>query len=234
MKKIYLFLFFVMFIFLTSCRNKTLNESEMKELRTIINEMDESQNSEFYFLNETGEKFAADGRIVEDGFTLELHTDSSDPFNYYFFHYKDSNVYAYTSYDESELKEKEENLEFKNLDEFSRYIIRKNYGDVIIASYSDLVPFVKDAFNTVDIINKGRRRQESEYKKAYYYSVEVKEELLINSACYSSFKEFIYLKSFKESKDDMIEVSIIVSFEDKKVDNRISISINDIPFIALN
>ncbi len=242
MKKNYLFLFFVMFfclfIFLTSCGSKAtmMNMDDVTKLKQYIKKMDVNVDSDFYFKNASDEKCIATGKIVEDGFTLELHTGASDPYNYNFFRYKEEKVYCYKSYNETqeELYDTLENVKFETLDAFARHIINKNYGDVTIASYSDFVPFVKDAFDKTSLVKVGKPRSESKYEEANYYSVEVREEILINSSSYNTIKEFIESSNFQESKDDTIEVSIIASLKERKIDNRVSITANNRTLISLN
>ena len=59
----------------------------------------------------------------------------------------------------------------------------------------------------------------------------IKEELIIESTFYDKFKELAH--KFTESKDDLVNVSIIGSLKDKKIESKVEFSIDNNAILSL-
>ena len=215
MKKIVLLLSFIFLLVLSSC-SKILDQDDKDILLDSINNFDNSEVRNYAYKDSNNNLSTINVSFMDDYYSFSL----------------DGNRYKYNtlSNDIYENGLLIDNNEFKDSDSFVKYVFNFYYSKGILLSFYECVPFIKDVFSSNDV-NIGRRAQESDYSEAYYYSVVVKEELIIESTFYDKFKELAH--KFTESKDDLVNVSIIGSLKDKKIESKIVFSIDNNALLSL-
>ena len=215
MKKIVLLLSFIFLLVLSSC-SKILDQNDKDILLESINNFDNSEVRNYAYKDSNNNLSTINVSFMDDYYSFSL----------------DGNRYKYNtlSNDIYENGLLVDNKEFKDSDSFVKYVFNFYYSKGILLSFYECVPFIKDVFSSNDV-NIGRIAPESDYSEAYYYSVVVKEELIIESTFYDKFKELAH--KFTESKDDLVKVSIIGSLKDKKIESRIWFSIDNNAILSL-
>ncbi|MBO5542797.1 MAG: hypothetical protein J5936_05090 [Acholeplasmatales bacterium] len=223
MKKIFFLFSFLFLLFLSSC-SKILDQNDKDILLESINNFDNSEVRNYAYKDLNNNL-----NTIHVSFMDNYYSFSKD--DYYSFSL-DGNRYEYNtlSNDIYENGLLVDNKEFKDPDSFVKYVFNFYYSNGILLSFYECVPFIKDVFSSNDV-NIGRRAHESDYSEAYYYSVVVKEELIIESTFYDKFKELAH--KFTESKDDLVTVSIIGSLKDKKIESEIVFSIDNNAILSL-
>ncbi|MBR4495626.1 MAG: hypothetical protein IKP12_00660 [Acholeplasmatales bacterium] len=211
MKKVFRLVFVFIILLLSSC-SKELNNKEQESLRSIIEECDYEKNRYYRFL-------------YSDGSTKTFTYLSDDTDNYYFYINEDKYLY---NKETSEISKNDASIGFfkcnKKID-FINYVMDITDEIVTVLTFEDLYPFVKDAFNSNQII-RGRSRGEYDYKKSHYYSVEIDIDTLKKVSWYDKFEIFSY-KSLDEYSNEKISISIRASIPDRMVDSFVEISINN-------
>ena len=215
MKKIVLLLSFIFLLVLSSC-SKILDQNDKDILLEAINDFDNSEVRNYAYKDSNNNLNTIKVSFMDDYYSFSLND----------IRYK----YDTLSKDIYENELLVDNKEFKDFDSFVKYVFNFYYSNGILLSFYECVPFIKDVFSSNDV-NIGRRAHESDYSEAYYYSVVVKEELIIESTFYDKFKELAH--KFTESKDDLVNVSIIGSLKDKKIESRIWFSIDNNAILSL-
>ncbi|MBQ6783013.1 MAG: hypothetical protein IJP63_03260 [Acholeplasmatales bacterium] len=221
MKKIVLLLSFIFLLVLSSC-SKILDQDDKDILLESINNFDNSEVRNYAYkdsnnnLNTIRVSFMDDVSFMDNYYSFSLNGNR----------YK-HNTLSNDIYENGLLVD---NKEFKDPDSFVKYVFNFYYSNGILLSFYECVPFIKDVFSSNDV-NIGRIAHESDYSEAYYYSVVVKEELIIESTFYDKFKELAH--KFTESNDDLVTVSIIGSLKDKKIESRIVFSIYNNAILSL-
>ena len=215
MKKIVLLLSFIFLLVLSSC-SKILDQDDKDILLESINNFDNSEVRNYAYKDSNNNLSTINVSFMDDYYSFSL----------------DGNRYKYNtlSNDIYENGLLVDNKEFKDSDSFVKYVFNFYYSKGILLSFYECVPFIKDVFSSNDV-NIGRIAPESDYSEAYYYSVVVKEELIIESTFYDKFKELAH--KFTESKDDLVNVSIIGSLKDKKIESEIVFSIDNNAILLL-
>ena len=215
MKKIVLLLSFIFLLILSSC-SKILDQDDKDILLESINNFDNSEVRNYAYKDLNNNLNTINVSFFDDYYSFSLN----------------GNRYKYNplSNDIYENGLLVDNKEFKDPDSFVKYVFNFYYSNGILLSFYECVPFIKDVFSSNDV-NIGRRAHESDYSEAYYYSVVVKEELIIESTFYDKFKELAH--KFTESKDDLVKVSIIGSLKDKKIESTIEFSIDNNTILLL-
>ena len=215
MKKIVLLLSFIFLLVLSSC-SKILDQDDKDILLESINNFDNSEVRNYAYKDLNNNLNTIKVSFFDDYYSFTLND----------IRYK----YDTLSKDIYENGLLVDNKEFKDSDSFVKYVFNFYYSNGILLSFYECVPFIKDVFSSNDV-NIGRRAPESDYSEAYYYSVVVKEELIIESTFYDKFKELAH--KFTESKDDLVNVSIIGSLKDKKIESEIVFSIDNNAILSL-
>jgi len=217
MKKVFRLVFVFVILLLSSC-SKELNNKEQESLRSIIEECDYEKNRDYMFL-------------YSDGSTKSFTYLNDDTDNYYFYINKDKYLY---NKETSEISKNDASIGFfkcnKKID-FINYVMDITDEIETVLTFEDLYPLVKDAFNSNQII-RGRFRGEYDYKKSYYYSVEIDIDILKNVSWYDKFKIFSH-KSLDEYSNEKISISIRASIPDRMVDSFVEISINNSDLLSL-
>ena len=215
MKKIVLLLSFIFLLVLSSC-SKILDQNDKDILLESINNFDNSEVRNYAYKDSNNNLSTINVSFMDDYYSFSL----------------DGNRYKYNtlSNDIYENGLLVDNKEFKDSDSYVKYVFNFYYSKGILLSFYECVPFIKDVFSSNDV-NIGRIAPESDYSEAYYYSVVVKEELIIESTFYDKFKELAH--KFTESKDDLVKVSIIGSLKDKKIESEIVFSIDNNAILLL-
>ena len=215
MKKIVLLLSFIFLLVLSSC-SKILDQDDKDILLDSINNFDNSEVRNYAYKDSNNNLNTIRVSFFDDYYSFSL--------NYIRYEY---NTLSNDIYENGLLVD---NKEFKDYDSLVKYVFNFYYSNGILLSFYECVPFIKDVFSSNDV-NIGRRAHESDYSEAYYYSVVVKEELIIESTFYDKFKELAH--KFTESKDDLVNVSIIGSLKDKKIESTIEFSIDNNTILLL-
>ncbi len=215
MKKIVLLLSFIFLLVLSSC-SKILDQDDKDILLESINNFDNSEVRNYAYKDSNNNLNTIKVSFMDDYYSFSLND----------IRYK----YDTLSKDIYENGLLVDNKEFKDSDSFVKYVFNFYYSKGILLSFYECVPFIKDVFSSNDV-NIGRIAPESDYSEAYYYSVVVKEELIIESTFYDKFKELGH--KFTESKDDLVNVSIIGSLKDKKIESTIEFSIDNNALLSL-
>ncbi len=215
MKKIVLLLSFIFLLVLSSC-SKILDQDDKDILLESINNFDNSEVRNYAYKDSNNNLNTIRVSFFEDYYSFSLNDNR----------YK-YNTLSNDIYENGLLVD---NKEFKDTDSLVKYVFNFYYSNGILLSFYECVPFIKDVFSSNDV-NIGRRAHESDYSEAYYYSVVVKEELIIESTFYDKFKELAH--KFTESKDDLVKVSIIGSLKDKKIESKIVFSIDNNAILSL-
>lgn len=215
MKKIFLLLSFIFLLVLSSC-SKVLNQEEKEILLESINNFDNSEVRNYAYKDSNNNLNTINVSFMDNYYSFSLN---GNRYKY--------NTLSNDIYENGVLVD---NMEFKDSDSFVKYVFNFYYSNGILLSFYECVPFIKDVFSSNDV-NIGRRAHESDYSEAYYYSVVVKEELIIESTFYDKFKELAH--KFTESKDDLVNVSIIGSLKDKKIESTIEFSIDNNTILLL-
>ncbi len=215
MKKIVLLLSFIFLLVLSSC-SKILDQNDKDILLESINNFDNSEVRNYAYKDSNNNLNTIKVSFMDDYYSFSLND----------IRYK----YDTLSKDIYENGLLVDNKEFKDSDSFVKYVFNFYYSKGILLSFYECVPLIKDVFSSNDV-NIGRRAPESDYSEAYYYSVVVKEELIIESTFYDKFKELGH--KFTESKDDLVNVSIIGSLKDKKIESTIEFSIDNNALLSL-
>ena len=215
MKKIFLLLSFIFLLVLSSC-SKILDQDDKDILLDSINNFDNSEVRNYAYKDSNNNLNTIRVSFFDDYYSFSL--------NYIRYEY---NTLSNDIYENGLLVD---NKEFKDYDSLVKYVFNFYYSNGILLSFYECVPFIKDVFSSNDV-NIGRRAHESDYSEAYYYSVVVKEELIIESTFYDKFKELAH--KFTESKDDLVNVSIIGSLKDKKIESTIEFSIDNNTILLL-
>ena len=223
MKKIVLLLSFIFLLVLSSC-SKILDQDDKDILLESINNFDNSEVRNYAYKDSNNNLSTINVSFMDDYYSFSL----------------DGNRYKYNtlSNDIYENGLLIDNMEFKDSDSFVKYVFNFYYSKGILLSFYECVPFIKDVFSSNDV-NIGRIAPESDYSEAYYYSVVVKEELIIEKnyptnlllRFYDKFKELAH--KFTESNDDLVNVSIIGSLKDKKIESTIEFSIDNNALLSL-
>ena len=215
MKKIVLLLSFIFLLVLSSC-SKILDQEDKDILLESINNFENSEVKNYAYKDSNNNLNTIRVSFFDDHYSFSLN----------------GNRYKYNplSNDIYENGLLVDNKEFKDYDSFVKYVFNFYYSNGILLSFYECVPFIKDVFSSNDV-NIERRAHESDYSEAYYYSVVVKEELIIESTFYDKFKELAH--KFTESKDDLVNVSIIGSLKDKKIESTIEFSIDNNTILLL-
>ena len=215
MKKIVLLLSFIFLLVLSSC-SKILDQDDKDILLESINNFDNSEVRNYAYKDSNNNLNTIKVSFFDDYYSFSLND----------IRYK-YNTLSKDIYENGLLVD---NKEFKDSDSFVKYVFNFYYSKDILLSFYECVPFIKDVFSSNDV-NIGRRAPESDYSEAYYYSVVVKEELIIESTFYDKFKELAH--KFTESKDDLVNVSIIGSLKDKKIESKVEFSIDNNAILSL-
>ena len=215
MKKIVLLLSFIFLLILSSC-SKILDQDDKDILLESINNFDNSEVRNYAYKDINNNLNTIKVSFFDDYYSFSLN---GNRYKY--------NTLSKDIYENGLLVD---NKEFKDSDSFVKYVFNFYYSKGILLSFYECVPFIKDVFSSNDV-NIGRRAHESDYSEAYYYSVVVKEELIIESTFYDKFKELAH--KFTESKDDLVNVSIIGSLKDKKIESTIEFSIDNNTILLL-
>ena len=215
MKKIVLLLSFIFLLVLSSC-SKILDQDDKDILLESINNFDNSEVRNYAYKDSNNNLNTIRVSFFDDYYSFSLN---GNRYKY--------NTLSNDIYENGLLVD---NKEFKDYDSFVKYVFNFYYSKGILLSFYECVPFIKDVFSSNDV-NIGRRAHESDYSEAYYYSVVVKEELIIESTFYDKFKELAH--KFTESKDDLVKVSIIGSLKDKKIESTIAFSIDNNAILSL-
>ncbi len=215
MKKIVLLLSFIFLLILSSC-SKILDQDDKDILLESINNFDNSEVRNYAYKDLNNNLNTINVSFFDDYYSFSLN---GNRYKY--------NTLSKDIYENGLLVD---NKEFKDSDSFVKYVFNFYYSKGILLSFYECVPFIKDVFSSNDV-NIGRRAHESDYSEAYYYSVVVKEELIIESTFYDKFKELAH--KFTESKDDLVNVSIIGSLKDKKIESTIEFSIDNNTILLL-
>ena len=215
MKKIFLLLSFIFLLVLSSC-SKILDQDDKDILLESINNFDNSEVRNYAYKDSNNNLNTIRVSFFDDYYSFSLN---GNRYKY--------NTLSNDIYENGLLVD---NKEFKDSDSFVKYVFNFYYSKGILLSFYECVPFIKDVFSSNDV-NIGRIAPESDYSEAYYYSVVVKEELIIESTFYDKFKELAH--KFTESKDDLVKVSIIGSLKDKKIESRIWFSIDNNAILSL-
>lgn len=120
---------------------------------------------------------------------------------------------------------------FESINDFSIYTINLKYENADIISCYDFIPFLIEAFDNKVEIKKDRIRQELS-GDAYYYSIKIKEQLLIKSNCYDKF--LLFSNNFQESAESDIEVVFIASVKNNFVSGKyLSIRLGEVEYFVL-
>ena len=215
MKKIVLLLSFIFLLVLSSC-SKILDQNDKDILLESINNFDNSEVRNYAYKDLNNNLNTIKVSFMDNYYSFSLN---GNRYKY--------NTLSNDIYENGLLVD---NKEFKDSDSFVKYVFNFYYSNGILLSFYECVPFIKDVFSSNDV-NIGRRAPESDYSEAYYYSVVVKEELIIESTFYDKFKELAH--KFTESKDDLVNVSIIGSLKDKKIESEIVFSIDNNAILSL-
>ena len=215
MKKIVLLLSFIFLLVLSSC-SKILDQDDKDILLESINNFDNSEVRNYAYKDSNNNLNTIRVSFFDDYYSFSLN---GNRYKY--------NTLSNDIYENGLLVD---NKEFKDTDSLVKYVFNFYYSKGILLSFYECVPFIKDVFSSNDV-NIGRRAHESDYSEAYYYSVVVKEELIIESTFYDKFKELAH--KFTESKDDLVNVSIIGSLKDKKIESEIVFSIDNNAILSL-
>ena len=215
MKKIFFLFSFLFLLFLSSC-SKILDQDDKDILLESINNFDNSEVRNYAYKDSNNNLNTIRVSFFDDNYSFSLN---GNRYKY--------NTLSNDIYENGLLVD---NKEFKDSDSFVKYVFNFYYSNGILLSFYECVPFIKDVFSSNDV-NIGRIAPESDYSEAYYYSVVVKEELIIESTFYDKFKELAH--KFTESKDDLVNVSIIGSLKDKKIESKIVFSIDNNAILSL-
>ncbi len=216
MKKVLSLILFFVILLLSSC-SKVINEKEKNALNNIIEECDYEKNSSFF--------------LYYDGLTRNTIYIYVDNDSYYF--YLNDDKYLYNK-ETSEIFKNDTLIVVykcnKKVD-FINYIMDMTEENEIILSFEEVLPLIKESFSSNEIV-KGRMRHEYNYKKSYYYSVEIDIDTLKNVSWYDKFELFAY-ESLDSYSDEKIELSIRASIPDRMVDSFLEISINNNDLLSL-
>ena len=215
MKKIVLLLSFIFLLVLSSC-SKILDQDDKDILLESINKFENSEVRNYAYKDSNNNLNTIRVSFFDDYYSFSLN---GNRYKY--------NTLSNDIYENGLLVD---NKEFKDYDSFVKYVFNFYYSNGILLSFYECVPFIKDVFSSNDV-NIGRIAPESDYSEAYYYSVVVKEELIIESTFYDKFK--VLAHKFTESKDDLVNVSIIGSLKDKKIESTIEFSIDNNTILLL-
>ena len=205
----------ILLLSLTSC-NKTLNKKDEAKLKELINNTNKINYSCNYLIKESNESDIVRYKAYKTDSNYELTIIIDNNNINYSYDINEKNLYK-----DNQLIIKKD---FNTIDDFSLYVFNNNYNNSIIASYTDFLPFIKEAFDSSTEIKKGRSLNNASMKDSYYYSIDFSFELLMNSLCYEKFKAFTDNSTF--SNEDTYKMSIVASLKNNILYPIIEISKN--------
>jgi len=212
MKKIlFIFLSLILAFSLTSC-NSSVNQKDAEELKTLIQNLDNFEEELTYVRLDwktSNYSYKKDNKYYESYYLND---------NNYEYEYDISNHQLYLN------KEMIKDVEYKNIDEFTKAVFALNNIEII--TINDYLPLIKYEFLKSDSFMVTTNRG-----KGYYYFFSTTMNDLIN------FDKYEFLKngfSTELKPEEKIKISLLANLKEKKIFPKFSISYgNSVDLISL-